>query len=381
MSTPKIVVAIIIILLVIWGIWAISNRAEAPQTSEPIKIGFIAPLSGDAAVYGEPARNVVNLAVEEINSAGGINGSEVEIIYEDGKCNGKDASNAAQKLINSDKVMAIVGGFCSSESLAAVPIAESAKVVLLSPGSSSPDLTGKSPYFFRNYPSDASQGTVLANVAFGEKKWKKVAFIQEQLDYPLGIFKAFSAEFEKLGGTVVKEEFPTNANDFRSQLAKLRTQNPDALFIDTQTPAAAERILKQLSDLKWKPALIVSDAVSGDLKTVENNKAALEGALAAEFGTDSSNPKFSQLLENYKAKYGSELPYQSYGQTEYDAIYVLVDGIKAVGYDGEKLAAWSRTIRDWDGASGKITIDQNGDRVGGHVAKVIKNGKVELFQQ
>lgn len=300
--------------------------------------------------------------------------------FEDGKCSGAGAASAMQKLVNVDKVQIVIGGFCSSESLAAVPIATQSKVFLFSPGSSSPDLTGISKYFARDYPSDATQGSVLASVAYNQKKWRKVAFIQEQSDYPLGIYKAFSAEFEKMGGKIVKEEFATNVTDFRSQLTKLKAENPDALFVDTQTPAAADRILKQLQDLKWRPALLVTDATSGDAATVKKDASILEGALAAEFGTDPANQKFQHHLQSYKAKYGKDANFTSYTQTIYDSVYMIRDAVLAVGYNGTKVADWVRSAKDWPGASGLVTIKADGDRVGGHIPKVIKNGKVELLK-
>ncbi len=379
-KTLKIVIWLIVIVIVI-AIGASLSRKGGDTGTGPIKIGIIAPLTGDGAVYGEPARNVYQLAVEEINAAGGVSGRMIELIIEDGKCNGKDGASAMQKLVNVDKVQVVIGGICSSETLAAIPVGEPQKVVLFSPAASSPDLTGKSAYFFRNYPSDASQGKVLAELAWNEKKWKTVVFIQEQLDYPLGIYKAFSATFEALGGTVTKEEFPSATTDFRSTITKIKGQNPDAVFVDTQAPAAADRILKQMKELKWSKPILVNDATAGDPKTISDNQAILEGALTAEFGIDPANPKFQALLAAYKTKYGTDLPYQSYGQTEYDAIYMIKDAIMTVGLNGEKIATWSRTVKDWDGASGMITIGADGDRVSGHVAKVIKNGKVELYSQ
>lgn len=380
----KYVVGVIAAAVVIAAVFTAGRRtAKAPtaESKEPYKIGVIAPLTGDAAAYGEPLSNVLRMAASEINAEGGADGHALELIFEDGKCNGKDAASAAQKLVNVDKAKIIIGGFCSSESLAAVPIAAQAKAFLFSPGSSSPDLTGIDPHFARNYPSDAAQGQVLAGVAYDDKQWKKVAFIQEQLDYPLGIYKAFSAAFEAKGGTVVKEEFASNSTDFRSQLTKLRAQKPGALFVDTQTPAAAERILKQLQDLAWKVPLLVADVVPGDAGTVQRNAAVLEGALGAEFGTDPQNAKFQHLLSAYQAAYGAELPFQSYGQTMYDAIYMVRDALKNVGYDGEMVATWVRMAKNWEGASGGVTIGQDGDRASGHVPKVIKGGKVELYVQ
>src|SRR6185503_8361170 len=115
--------------------------------------------------------------VEKLNAAGGVDGKQVTMIYEDAKCNGQDGANAAQKLVNVDKVQAIIGGFCSGETIPAVPVAASGKVVLLSPGASSPKLTNISPYFFRDYPSDASQVVIYSELAT-QRGWKTVAVMQ-----------------------------------------------------------------------------------------------------------------------------------------------------------------------------------------------------------
>ncbi|MFH1145999.1 MAG: ABC transporter substrate-binding protein, partial [bacterium] len=271
-----------------------------------------------------------------------------------------------------------IGGFCSSESLAAVPIATVNKIVLFSASSSSPDLTNISKYFFRNYPSDASQGAVLAQIAF-DKGYKKIAFIQEQLDYPLGIFKAFDNKFKELGGSIVKEEFATSVTDFRSQLLKLKVEAPNALFIDSQTPAVSQRILRQLGQSEWKPPLFLTDATIGDSETLQKYSGQLEGAMGAEFGVDLNNSKFKSLSESYKQKYNTDLPYASYAQTEYDVVYMLRDAINENGYNPSKIVEWVRSVKDWSGASGLVIIGADGDRVGGHVAKVVKNGKVELY--
>ena len=373
-KTTKIIVWIVVLVLVIWGITAIFGGVSTPQETGPIKMGVTLPLSGDAAFYGEPARNIVAIAVEEINADGGINGRQIEMIYEDGKCTGATAASAVQKLVNVDKVQVVIGGFCSSESLAAIPVVEQAKVALFSPSSSSPDLTDKSPLFFRNYPSDASQGQTLADVAYNKKGWKKIVFIQEQTDYSLGLYRSFAESFQTLGGTIVsKEEFPSNSTDFRASLSKLRAQNADALFIDVQTPSSAQRILKQVKDLKWGPKLLVSDVLL-DPALVKDNKDLLEGAIGAEFGFDANNPKFVHMNDAYKAKYGIDAPYPSYAQTEYDALYIVKDAILAVGYDGQKIANWAHKLSNWQGASGSVTIGSNGDRIGGHTARIVENG-------
>ena len=132
---------VVVVGLVAWGI------ARNSGSSNVVQIGVMLPLTGDGAIYGEPMNNVVHLAASEINAQGGINGKQIELLVEDSKCDGTDAANAAQKLINIDGVQAIIGGFCSSETLAAVPIATQNKVLLFSGGSSSPKLTSFKPLF------------------------------------------------------------------------------------------------------------------------------------------------------------------------------------------------------------------------------------------
>ena len=369
----KIIIWLVIALVILLFAYQLFSR---PVEDDSIQIGFIGPLTGELADQGESAKNVISIAIEEINNAGGIDGKKLEIIYEDGKCNGKDAANAMKRLVANNKVKVVIGGFCDEESLAAIPIAEENKVFLLSPGSSSSDLTNISKYFARIYPSDAIQGVVLAKVAYEDRKWKKIAFVQEQSDYSLDIFEAFKNNFESMGGEVIKEEFPTETTDFNSILTKLKKEDPDALFIDVQRAAVIEIILKQMRDLKWESPLLVTDVIVSNAEIVEKNSELLEGALAAEFGIDPSNEKFEQLAKNYELKYKEELPFQNYSQTEYDAVIMLKDAIIEVGYEVDKIADWFRSVKDWQGASGLITLGDDGDRDDGHIFKIILDGKI-----
>lgn len=366
-----VVVAVIVVGGLVW--WGTSHKA-AP-VGDTYKVGVILPLTGDAAPYAEGARNIYQLALDEINNAGGVNGKPMQLIIEDGKCNGQDAASAAQKLINVDQVQVIIGGFCSGESLAVVPIATQAKVAMANPGSSSPKLTGISPYFMRDYPSDSAQGKVLADIAYNDKGWRNIVFIQEQTDYAQGVYQSFADEFQKLGGKVIdNQQFPTETTDFRSLVSKVKSENPDALFVDTQTAASAGRVFTQISQLGWMPKILVSDVTIGDPATLMANKTLLEGALGAEFGVDPTNPKYAALVASYKAKYGTDMPFQSYGQAEYDIVYLVRDALVAVGYDGTAIANSLRNVKDWQGASGSITIQSDGDRASGHSPETVKNG-------
>ncbi|MDE1966154.1 MAG: ABC transporter substrate-binding protein [Patescibacteria group bacterium] len=370
----KILGWVVLAIVVIGGGWyLLSHGGTAANETGPIKIGIIGPFTGDAASYGEPYQKTVQLAVDQINAKGGINGRQIEPIFEDGQCTGPNAVSAAQKLINVDGVQAIIGGFCSGETIPVAPIAEQAKVLLFSPAASSPALTGISHYFFRDYPSDNTQGKVLADAAIA-KGWKKVAFMQEQTDYAAGVYNAFNQSFTAAGGTTDNQAFPTDTADFRSMLTKLKNDKPDALFIDTQTGAETGRVLEQLQQLGWKPPLLVDDATALDTATVSANSAVLEGAFTAVFLPDASSSQFTALVNAYKQKYGEDMPYQGYMATSYDAVNLIAEGIAKVGDNGAKLADWSRTISGYAGASGSITIKSDGDRASGHTLEVIHNG-------
>jgi branched-chain amino acid transport system substrate-binding protein len=221
----------------------------------------------------------------------------------------------------------------------------------------------------------------MADVAYNKEGWRKIIVLQEQTDYALGIYGAFSSNFAALGGLTTKEEFATSATDFRTQLTKIKGENPDALFIDAQTPASADRVLKQIQDLNWKPHIILSDVVPADVATMSQFKNLLSGAFAGEFGIDPSNAKFQHLSDVYKQKFNIDLPFASYGQTEYDAVYLVRDALAANGYNGTSIADWLRHVTNWDGASGKVTIGSDGDRVGGHKAETVFDGKLQPITQ
>jgi branched-chain amino acid transport system substrate-binding protein len=369
-----VVAGIVVVVGVVW--WGASrNNANA----DTITIGSMFPLTGDAAVYGEPSQKSVQLAVDAVNAQGGINGKQLKVVFQDSQCTGQGGTNAAQELINIEKVQVIIGGFCSGETIPAVPVAAAQKVLVFSPGASSPKLTGISPYFFRDDPSDAAQAGVYAKIAANNKHWKTVGVIEEQTDYATALNDTFNKDFAALGGKTVSQAFPTNTTDFRSVITTLKAQKPDAVFIDIQTPAALSRILDQMKQLGWNPPLIVNDVISGDPATLTQFASQLEGAVTAEFLPNASDTKYMAFIDAYKNKYGSVPPYQNYMSAMYDSVLLLAEGIKQVGYNGQALAAWSRTITNWDGASGSITIGADGDRVSGHVPLLIHNGDVIPF--
>jgi branched-chain amino acid transport system substrate-binding protein len=377
------------LMLVLAGCATIDEAEETPVGEEvtavtsvcdtegvsTVQIGGLSPLSGDGAVYGIPVQRVAEIALAEINVKGILDGQCFDIIWEDGGCNSDMANRATQKLIDVSNVDVIYGGFCSSETLAAAPLTEAAKVILLSPGSSSPDVTNAGDFVFRNYPSDSTQGKVLAEYA-ADQGFKKIGMIAEQQDYTLGISKVFESEFE---GEVVTETYLPDASDFRTQILKLKNAGIDAIFVNPQTAPKADIIFKQLQEQGVDLPVLLNDVAIGLQENVTNHADFLEGAVGAETTYDREGAGFKALSERYMKDFDAELPYPTYMTTGYDAVYLLKDAIESAGD-----TANTELIRDYlygvsgrPGLSGSLTIDENGDPLSGHKLRTVRDGAVE----
>lgn len=368
----KIITAVALIAIVGGLVWWGAESQKGFLTREPIKIGFIGPLTGDAAAYGEPVKNAVQLAVNEINSTGGIHGRSIKVMYEDGKCSGEGAASAAQKLVNIDKVKYIIGGICSGESLTAAPIIDEAQVVMLSPVSSAVKLSGVSPYFFRNNPNDNAPATALAD--YLAKSYKNIAIISEQTDYSEGVKTVFIAEAEKNGAHIVTtEEYPSGATDFRSLLSKVKASNPDVIFANPQSCANLLRIAKQARELGITTQL--ASEMCNDPATVEADVA--DGIILSVTPGLSTEGKGPAFLANYTTTYGAPPPYPFYAGAGYDDVYLFAEAIGARGDSSAKVRSYFRTLPSFTGAIGTYHFDQSGDFVGpSSTLQQIKNGKL-----
>ncbi len=376
--TNKIIIGIIIVIIVIAGIWY--GLTRKPAEKEPIKIGFIGAVTGNFAAIADPIKKAVVLAAEEINNSGSIKGRQIEMIYEDGKCNGKDAASAAQKLITIDGVKIIIGGLCSGETLGAAPIAETAKVILFSPGSGSPDITNAGDYIFRNFPSDASSGKKMAEIAI-QKNLKKVAILAENADYSQAVKKVFLNRFKELGGTIVSEEsFSSQAIDLRTPITKIKSSHPEAIYLIPNSVITAEIAIKQFHELGLNMQLLTNDVVTtGD--TLKNLGSLLEGVLFAEPAFDENKPQTKEFLDKYQKKYGSISVPPVYLATAYDAVYILKEMIEKYGTDTEKIKSGLYSIKNREGTAGILTIDANGDAILEYTIKTIKSGKVVPYEE
>lgn len=380
-KSMKIYFSVIVVMLMMFLSACAVQQQDAGKATEKklegsYKIGVMYPLSGDAAAYGIPIQMTTKIAADEINAKGGVNGKKIELIYEDSKCNPKDGNAAAQKLVNIDKVKVIIGGVCSGETLGAAPITEANKVILISPSASSPDITKAGDFVFRLSPSDAFAGIVAANYAFNDLKAKKAAVISESTDYAQGLKRVFKENFAKFGGEVVADEtYNPEDTDFRTQATKAKAANPDVVYLLPQTTQKGVLLVKQVKEAGIKSQLLTAEVLIGR-NVVQENAADVEGIIGIEQKFDDKAPKAAALISKYMQQSKEEPPFPAFMSAAYDAVYMISDAIGKYGYDSEKIRDYLYTIKNYDGAVGKVTIDINGDVILDYSIKQVKNSQL-----
>lgn len=365
---------VVLIIVIVGGVFYSNKNSKASSSEkETVKIGVIMPLTGDAGAYGEPARNAVQLAVQEINKNGGVNGRQIEAIYEDDKCSGKDSATAAQKLVNIDKVKYVIGSICSGATFGFEPITSASKVFAITPGASAPKLAGISPFLMRNNPNDNIPGVMLAD--YLSKTYKKVAVISEKTDYSQGLKNVFIQQAQKDGLSVVAtEDYDTGTADFRTIVSKIKASNAEVIFINPQTGANAVRIASQIRQLGLKSQL-VSAAFSDDATIGAGEM--MNGMFMAVPPGLSTEGKGPEFLANYKKVYGAEPTYKFYSGAAYDDVYLISQAVTNVGDDTTKVAEYLHGLKSYTGTIGTYSFGQDGDLVGiTSILQKIVNGKL-----
>ncbi|HLD20914.1 MAG TPA: ABC transporter substrate-binding protein [Patescibacteria group bacterium] len=341
-------------VLIILGVIYFSVTGGSTNT---LKIGVIFPLTGDAASVGTMFQKVSDLAVSEINASGGVGGKQIELVYEDGKCDGATASTATQKLVNVDGVKFILGGICSGETLAAAEITQQARVLLLSPASTSPDITNSGDLVFRTYPSDDYEAKLVAAYA-QENGLGRAAIISENTDFGQGLREAFVASYE--GDLVFNESYNTGETDFRTLITKMRAANPQMVYVAAQTNISGELILKQIQESGMNVGIFAVSSML-DRSAIAANASLYEEVIMAEVQLPTEG-KAADMFAAYQELYGNTPEFSAYSASGYDSVYLLVEAIEAVGEDPEAVAGYfSYQVVDWPGAIGTFNFDENGD--------------------
>ena len=334
------------------------------EEAGPFRIGVMESATGPGETYGRVAIQSKQMAVDEINAAGGINGRMLELVVEDSKCSAQDAITAYNKLTDVDGVKIILGTSCSGAMLGAAPLAEADGVVLFSGLATNPDIATAGDYIFRTSMSDAQLGVDTGNLLWADGV-RTLATITESTDYAEGVRRTSVAQFEKRGGQVVGEErYPSDATDFRTQLTKLLNANPDALHVAAQSEFTGGTIIKQARELGYEGP-IYSDIVPVGTTAIEIAGEAATGVKAVIADLDPNNAKGQEVLSNFRGRYGY-VTLAWYLGSAYDDVHIAAECLAETDddqdADGFRDCLYGIT---WSGAIGDdYSFDGDGEVVG-----------------
>ena len=351
---------------------------ETPAATKTVKIGVIAPLSGDLSALGLGIKNGVQLAIDQANEEGKVEGWKIEIAAEDDTAKADVGAQVASKLASDKDVIGVVGTLNSSVALQVAPILEKANIVMVSPANTGVELTGRDNLasqtrryknYYRVATTDDVQGPFAANYATEELNAKNVAIIHDKKTYGQGLADAFKGQFEKNGGKVVASEtINPGDKDFSAVLSKIKPANPDLIYYGGEFPEAS-LISSQAKQQGIKAPLMGGDGIYSG-KFFETTKEAGVGDLATSVGAPTDELESAkEFVEAYNAD--PELkkdPYEAYGAYAFDAANVIIEALVESLADADAIddAARTKTIEEvgnvtLDGVTGKVAFDEFGD--------------------
>lgn len=343
---------------------ATSGTNKAPATGEKILIGHYGSLTGSEATFGQSTSNGIRLAIKEFNEKGGLNGRPIQLVEYDTKGEANDAAVVVNRLVNDDKVVAVLGEVASKLSLAAAPVCQKAGVPMISPSSTNPRVTQIGDMIFRVCFIDPFQGFAGAKFAHENLKAKSAALLVDQAQtYAVGLADEFKANFQKMGGKIVSEQKYTGGMaDFTAQLTTIRAAKPDVVYIPGYyTDVAA--IALQARKLGINAPLMGGDGWDSE-KLAENAKDAIEGCFYTNhYAPDQEDARVQEFIKKYRAAYNGSTP-DGLAALGYDAANILFDSMKrAKGLGGKELRDAIAATKNFAAVTGDITINKDRDAV------------------
>ena len=357
------------------------NANNAGATGDTIKIGGLAPLTGDVSVYGVAVDNGVKMAVEEINADGGVLGKQIEYIVYDEKGDATEAVNAYNKLVQSDNVVAIVGDVTSKPTLAVAQQAAKDKIPLITASGTAENITQAGENIFRACFIDPFQGELMASYA-SKKLEKKTAAIIYNIsdDYSKGLYEAFEAAAGDLGIEVVQVEgYGKGTVDFKAQLTNIKSKNPDVIFLPVYYQDVA-LIAVQAKELGIEAQFLGADGWDGVIGQVdESNMDAVNGAyFCSQYSAQSDDPNLQAFLSKYKETYGMDA--SQFAVLGYDAMKMLAQAISEAGSTDSAAITSAMAAIDFTGLTGHMTFDENRNPVKSAAITQIDNGEYKFIE-
>ncbi|MDD5148725.1 MAG: penicillin-binding protein activator [Candidatus ainarchaeum sp.] len=355
-----------------------AQNPQQPSAKETIKVGILTPLSGARAEAGEYSKRGLDFAVQEINSDNSKKYS-VELAFEDTQYDPKLAVTAFQKFRDIDGLKFVIGPYGSSEVLAIAPLAEQGRIILLTSSSQSTDVTNAGDYIFRSQISVGQEAPFWADFIYRKIGSKPLHLLLINTDYGESYQKNFVPAFEKLGGKIgVVEKFGSGDTDFRTALSKIKDSETGGILMVTM-PKSAGLILKQAKEMGIETSFFASSVFEGQ-ELFDAAGGAEEGIVYPyPYDVESADTAMKTYKEKYYAKY-NEIP-EMISANAHDALMLLDYCFEKTGNDVEKIKACLYSIKDFEGASGTITFDKNGDVTKPLIVKIVKNGKFVKYEE
>ena len=353
-------------------------RVDADET---VKIGEVNPITGAIGRYGTSCHQGVQLAIDQVNSGGGVLGKKIALLTEDNQSQAGQTSTIVRKFVTQDKVVAIIGDLTSSATLEGGPIAQAAKIPMVTPLATNPKVTEIGDYIFRVCFIDEFQGRVMARFALENMKSKKAAILTDtKQDYSVGLSGFFRETFVNDGGSVVREQsYSSSDTVFRAQLTSIQAARPDVVFLPGYYPEVGI-ILKQARQLGITVPFIGCEAWDSPTLLQVAGKAADGCYFSNQFSAGDPSPVVQKFGKVYREKFGT-LP-DNFAALGYDAANVILDAIKrANSTDSAAIRDAIAQTKDFPGVSGAITIDAQRNASKPAVILAIREQQVQYFEK
>jgi branched-chain amino acid transport system substrate-binding protein len=352
------------------------KKDSAPTESQEIVIGEYGSMTGATATFGQSTHNGILLAIDSLNSTGGVLGKKIRVVSEDDQGKPEEAITVITKLINKDRVSAILGEIASSNSLAGAPVCQRAKIPMVSPGSTNPKVTQIGDFIFRVCFIDPFQGTVMAKFTANNLKLTQVAILRDiKSDYSVGLADFFEKSFTSMGGTIVADEsYSAGDKDFNAQLTSLKSKNPQAIFLPGYYTEVG-LIARQARKLGLTIPLLGGDGWDSE-KLWEIGGEALNGCFYSNhYSVDDTSSVVQNFVSKFKARYEGKVP-DAMAALGFDAAMVLVDAIRRAGTtQSDSLRLALAATQGFQGVTGQTSLDADRNAVKPAVVLEVRDGK------
>lgn len=357
----------------------IAGACFSPALAQDIVIASGNPMTGDSAQFGQYKVKGIELAIDQANATGGIDGRKVTLSIEDDQGNPKDAATVAQRIVSDDNIMAVIGHWNSSATLAALPIYNKAGIPVVADAINR-KISGASPWSFRVSVTDLREAQQLADYIVNQLGHKKIAVLYSNNDYGQGLLAAFSDALAEDGIQLAAQEaYLDGTTDFTPQISNLQLAEPEVIFIAGYYREGA-LILQQAQRLGFDVPVVGADGFTTP-ELIKFGGASVEGVIFPGFYFPDGEryPGSLEFVDAYKAKYGEEP--ETYAALAYDATNMVLTAMKESGVSRQAIRDHLEKMDGFSGVTGKHKFDSNHDTEVPIILLTVKDGKIQLAEK